>query len=117
MAQKYMFALFGDEAKWANATEAEYAEGMRLHTEFAAAVEAAGAKIVGGEELRLAATATTVRTGDAPLVSDGPFMESKEAFGGFYLIEADDLDQAIALAKICPEPAVEIRPVVDHSEA
>lgn len=116
MAQKYMFVLFGDESEWADATEAQYAEAMRLHTGFAAAVEAAGAKVVGGEALRSTQTATTVRTGTDPLVTDGPFLESKEALGGFYLVEASDLDQAISLAKLCPEPVVEIRPVMDTSE-
>ncbi len=116
MAQKYMFVLFGDEAPWANATEAEYAEGMRLHEEFAKAVEAAGARTVGGEALRSTKSATTVRTGSDPIVTDGPFMETKEALGGFYIIEAEDLDQAIALAKVGPEPVIEIRPVWDMSE-
>lgn len=116
MAQKYMFVLFGDESEWVDATEAQYAEAMRLHTEFAAAVEAAGAKLVGGEALQTTHSATTVRTGADPFVTDGPFLESKEALGGFYLIEANDLDQAISLAKVCPEPVVEIRPVMDTSE-
>lgn len=116
MAQKYMFVLFGDESEWVDATEAQYAEAMRLHTEFTAAVEAAGAKVVGGEALQSTQTATTVRTGANPLVTDGPFLESKEALGGIYVIEAADLDQAISLAKICPEPVVEVRPVMDTSE-
>lgn len=116
MAQKYMFVLFGDEAPWENASETDHAEGMRLHDEFAKAVRAAGAKIVGGEALRPTKTATTVRTGSDPIVSDGPFLETKEALGGFYLIEAEDLDQAIALAKVGPEPVIEIRPVWDMSE-
>ena len=115
MAQQYMFALFGDEAEWEGATEAQYEDQMRLHNEFAAAVEAAGARIIGGEALQSTSTATTVRTGDNPLVTDGPFLESKEAFGGYYLVEATDLDQAIALAKVCPEPVVEIRPIMDTS--
>ena len=116
MAQKYMFVLFGDESEWVDATEEDNAAHMRLHDEFAAAVEAAGAQLVGGEALRPTTTATTVRTGSDPIVSDGPFMESKEALGGFYIVEAADLDQAIALAKVCPEPVVEVRPVWDTSE-
>ena len=63
-----------------------------------------------------APTATTLR-GSGPL--DGPFLETKEALGGFYLVEAADLDEVLGLAKLLPEvraghSGVEIRPVVDH---
>jgi hypothetical protein len=52
-------------------------------------------------------------------VTDGPFVETKEALGGFYLIEAADLDQALAFAKLCPAPdgGVELRPIMDTSGA
>jgi hypothetical protein len=74
--------------------------------------------IVSGEELQPVSTATTVRfQGDGTLVSDGPFIESKEAVGGYALIEVSDLDAAIGLAKTWPAPgAVEIRPVVQRDE-
>ena len=51
------------------------------------------------------------------MVTDGPFAETKEALGGFYLIEARDLDQALAVAKLCPAPygGVEVRPIMDTS--
>ncbi len=65
--------------------------------------------------------ATTLRADSAGAVmtTDGPFLETKEALGGFYLLEADDLDEAIRLASQLPEvhaghSGVEIRPVVDH---
>ena len=59
-------------------------------------------------------TATSIR-GD--VVTDGPFAETKEALGGFYLIEATDLDQALAISKLCPAPfgGVEVRPIMDTS--
>jgi hypothetical protein len=62
------------------------------------------------------ATATTVRGG---VVTDGPFAETKESLGGFYVIDCRDLDQALELAKLCPAPAggVEVRPVQDTSGA
>ena len=50
-----------------------------------------------------------------PLVTDGPFIETKEALGGFYVIDCKDLDQALALAKLCPSPNIEVRPVMDTS--
>ncbi len=59
-------------------------------------------------------TATSIR-GD--IVTDGPFVETKEALGGFYLVEARDLDHAIEIAKLCPAPygGVEVRPIMDTS--
>lgn len=70
-----------------------------------------------GSELQPPRSATTVRWKDGqPLVTDGPFMESKEVIAGFTTIEAADLDEAIALAKGWPaqDHAVEIRPIIDH---
>jgi hypothetical protein len=73
-------------------------------------------KVVGGEELQGPSTATTVSRKDGRVVvTDGPFIESKEVIGGFALIEVADLDEALAMAKEWPG-TVEIRPVVDHSE-
>ena len=71
--------------------------------------------VVGGASLHPAETATTVRVRDGQtLVTDGPFADTKEVFGGFYLIEADDLDQALAVAKDVPAPfgGVEVRPIM-----
>ncbi|MGH3357384.1 MAG: YciI family protein [Nocardioidaceae bacterium] len=116
MTQTFMFLLYGDDSYFDTATEESIAADLKRHEEFTAAVEAAGAKIVGGEALRQSTTATTVRRDSSdPVVTDGPFMESKEALGGFYVIEAADLEQAIELAKVCPEQAIEVRPVWDMS--
>lgn len=74
-------------------------------------------KLQGGEELQPSQNATTVRwTSDKPVVTDGPFMEAKEHIAGFALVEATDLDEAIAIASGWPEHghALEIRPVADH---
>ena len=76
-------------------------------------------KVLGGEELQPSSTATTVRWRDGrPLVTDGPFMESKENVAGFATIEAADLDEAIAIAKRWPphDQIVEIRPVISHGD-
>jgi hypothetical protein len=74
---------------------------------------------VGGEELQPTSTATTVRVREGrALITDGPFAETKEALGGFYLIEAKDLDEAIELAGQCPGAqwgSIEVRPVNDQS--
>lgn len=75
-----------------------------------------GAKRVGGAGLKGTATATTVRTSDGKkTVHDGPFAEAKEQLGGFYLVEAASLDEAIAIAKKVPvlqNGAIEIRPLL-----
>ena len=72
-----------------------------------------------GEALDSTATATTVRVRDGrTLTTDGPFAETKEALGGFYLVEAADLDEAIAYAAMIPgarNGAIEVRPIFDYS--
>ncbi|HEY0870345.1 MAG TPA: YciI family protein [Acidothermaceae bacterium] len=115
---KFMILIYGDADQWAAMSPAEQRVHNAAHEAFA---KAAGTRIVGGEELELAPRARTVRKGPAGRVitTDGPFLETKEALGGFYLLEAADVDEAIKLASKLPEVAaghsgVEIRPVVDH---
>jgi hypothetical protein len=76
---------------------------------------------VAGEALRPVTTATTIREKDGQtVITDGPFAETKEGLGGFYLIQAPDLDAAIALAAKCPGArlgSIEVRPVVDFEAA
>jgi hypothetical protein len=75
-----------------------------------------GGKRIGGAGLKSTATATTVRTRDGrKTVHDGPFAEAREQLGGFYLIEAGSLDEAIAIAKRVPvlqDGAIEVRPLL-----
>jgi hypothetical protein len=115
---KYMLLIYGDSQQWEAMTPEESAAHMAAHEAFSAA---AGSRILGGEELMPAPVATTMRGGfdGGPVLTDGPFLETKEALGGFYLIEAADLDEGMALAALLPEvrpghSGVEIRPVVDH---
>ncbi len=119
MAQ-YMFLLYDNESWYDDMSPDKWNEAMKLHGEFAEAVEAAGARILGGEALERSTTATTVRRdwenlAAEAVVSDGPFIETKEALGGYYVVEARDLDQALELAKICPSAVTEVRPVMDTS--
>lgn len=112
----YMFLLFDDESWWDDLSDASWQDAMVEHQAFAAAVAAAGARIVGGEALQRSSTATVVRRGAGnvpPVVTDGPFIETKEALGGYYVIEAKDLDQALTLAAGCPSATVEVRPIMD----
>ena len=105
---EYMILIYGTEAE---RTAEQYDQLMEAHNRFPAQVEALGGKLVDGKGLQTSATATSIR---ADVVTDGPFVETKEVFGGFYLIEADDLDQALKIAKVCPAPfgGVEVRPVM-----
>ncbi len=77
---------------------------------------AATGKLLGGEELQGAQTATTVRfTEDGPVVTDGPFMEAKEAVGGYALVDVADLDEAVSWARRWPgRGPVEVRPIEPH---
>lgn len=117
MAQ-YMYLIYGDEAEQAKATEEDWALMMKAHGEFAEQVAKLGGMIAEGNALAPTTTATSVRvqSGGSRSVTDGPFAETKEALGGYYVIDAIDLDQAISFAKILPTTGcVEVRPVVDTS--
>jgi hypothetical protein len=110
---EYALLIYGDEKVWNSRGEEEAKEHTARHMRFAAKLQERGA-LRGGEKLALPGAATTLRQGtdgDAVSVTDGPFAETAEVFGGFYLIEAADLDEAIAVARELPEAVVEIRPV------
>jgi hypothetical protein len=108
---QYLILLYENEEFYAQAGPQVLDEVMQAHNRFAEQVTELGAKIVGGNALQPTSTATTIRN---DVVTDGPFIESKEALGGYYLIEANDLDQALAVAKLCPtnEGGVEVRPIM-----
>jgi hypothetical protein len=115
---KYLILIYGDAKQW-DAMTAE--ERKALEAGHAAFSAAAGSRILGGHELELAPMATTLRGDGAGGVTttDGPFLESKEAVGGYYLLEAADLDEVLTLAAMLPEvqaahSGVEIRPIVDN---
>ena len=117
---QYLFLIYGDEAAFGEtpATPEQWQAMMQAHQEFQAGVNANGGQILGGEALAPTAAATTVRPqqdGDV-LITDGPFAETKEALGGYYLVQATDLDAALAFAKTLPTTGcVEVRPVVPTS--
>jgi hypothetical protein len=115
MAQ-YLILIYEDETAYATGSPEVWQKAMEEHGRFTAQVTEQGGKILGGEALQPTGTATTIRN---DVVTDGPFVETKEALGGFYLIEARDLDHALAIGKLCPAPfgGVEVRPVLDTSGA
>jgi hypothetical protein len=113
------YALLIYVAPWETTPEQD-AEVMQAYNAFGA--EAMAADVMrGGEALHEAKTATSVRVRDGNvLVTDGPFAETKEEFGGFYLIEATNLDEAIKWAAKIPgavRGTIEVRPVIDFSAA
>lgn len=110
---KYAILIYEDEAGYAAGGPELFGQVMEAHGAFA---EKTGAALVGGQALEPTATATSIR-GDGSggfTVTDGAFAETKEALGGFYLIEAADLDAAIEIAKTVPAAlgGVEVRPVM-----
>jgi hypothetical protein len=114
---KYLHTLYGDETRFADRSPEQQAESMQAWDTYTSETIEAGVHL-GGEGLQPSATATTVRippSGD-PIVSDGPFAETKEQLGGFYLLDCKDLDDALAWAKRIPMPGgtVEVRPVMDY---
>jgi hypothetical protein len=111
---KYALLIYSNDTEWDTLSEDEQ---KAIYGEYFAISETAG--VIGGQELQTADTATTVRVRDGEsLTTDGPFAETKEALGGFYLLEADDLDAALELAARIPAArrggAVEVRPVVER---
>lgn len=112
---RYMFLIYGDESRLADVTPEDWQKMLEAHNDWQATVTAAGATVQHGDPLQPSATATSVRhaADGAPVVTDGPFAETKEALGGFYLVECPDLDVALALAKALPAEGVEVRPVIE----
>jgi hypothetical protein len=111
---RYMFLMYDPEDGYDPTDEQAVLDEMRLHEEFMTAVRDAGASIVGSEALEPSSAASTVRRGEGgALVTDGPFADTKEALGGYYVIEAADLDVALRLAKICPAGTIEVRPIME----
>ena len=110
---KYMLLVYSDENVWA---EGERAQCMAESTALTHELHKAG-KFLGALPLHPVATATSVRVRDGkPVVTDGPFAETREQLGGYFLIDARDLDEAIAIAGRIPAArvgTVEIRPVIE----
>ncbi|MDP3738733.1 MAG: YciI family protein [Hyphomonadaceae bacterium] len=111
---QYLLMIYSEEGAWNRLPEAVQKEGLAAYTAYGEALRKAGA-MVGANRLRDTADATTVSvTNGKTQVMDGPFAESKEQLGGYYLIEAKNLDEAISWAARCPGAAhgkVEVRPV------
>jgi hypothetical protein len=114
---KYMLLIYDDTKVWEKFSEDQRKQGMEMYMRFTEAVKSGG-HYVSSNQLRPASMATSVRERDGKrLVTDGPYAETREQLGGYYLIEAKDLDEAIAIAARVPSAqwgVVEVRPVVER---
>ncbi len=115
---QYMLLINSSEESWNSLTEAEQGEMYAAYGAFTQEIKAKGA-FLAGDQLAGAGDATTVRVrGGETLVTDGPFAETKEQLGGYYLIEAESIDEAIEWAAKIPGArygVIEVRPVVLQS--
>jgi hypothetical protein len=112
---KYLLMIHSDETSWDALTEAERMARVAQYSAFAQQARERGA-LLAADELQPTANATTVRVHDGKtIVTDGPYAETKEALGGFFLLEARSIDEAVEVAKLLPAPVsaggIEIRPV------
>ena len=116
---KYVLLFVNDQDQFNSMSEADMGAMGQTIGEWWGKHAAAG-RIVGGEQLQPPNTATTVRHRDGadPVITDGPFLETKEGIGGYAVVNVPDLDEALELAKTWPaKGTVEVRPLVpDESE-
>src|SRR5688500_5473865 len=116
---KYLCLIYENEKNWESLPPAESEAVMNEYFTFTEDIRKNG-KYVAGEALQPTATATTVRVRNGKVsTTDGPYIETKEQLGGFYLIEAKDLNEAIQIASRIPSArfgGVEVRPVIDFSK-
>jgi hypothetical protein len=111
---EYLLMIYAEEGAWNTLTPAQQGEAMKGYIAYTQALRKAGA-LVNSNRLHDVADATTVTVRDGKAsVMDGPFAETKEQLGGYYLITAKDLDEAISWASRCPgamHGKIEVRPV------
>jgi hypothetical protein len=114
---QYLLQIFEDETFWDTTPPDQVAEMMDGYRQFGVDV---GERMLGGNALQPTATATSVRVRDGErLVTDGPFAETKEQLGGYYLLECKDLDEAIEWAARIPgakSGTIEVRPILEFNE-
>ncbi|MBQ4854069.1 YciI family protein [Rhodanobacter sp. B2A1Ga4] len=111
---QYLLMLYAEEGGWSRMSPAEQEQGIAAYGAYTQALKTAGA-LAGSNRLQGTTTATTVRVANGKSqVLDGPYADSKEQLGGYYLIDVADLDAALAWAARCPGAShgiIEVRPV------
>ena len=117
---QYLLLIYHHEAEWAKMTSAELTPMYQEYGQLRQKLSENG-KYLGGHQLKPTTMATTVRVREGKrVVTDGPFAETKEQLGGYFLVEAQDLDEVIAIAAQIPTArsgAIEVRPVLVREQA
>ena len=112
---KYLLLIYDREADWEAISQADQGKIFQEYGQYTSDIKKSGHHLAG-EALQPISTATTVRVQNGKTVTtDGPFAETREQLGGFYMVEAKDLDEAIALAARIPSArigSIEVRPVM-----
>ena len=116
---KYLLLCCIDEERWASLPESQRTEIMQEYDRVLGDVARSG-RHLGSARLRQSSTATTVRQRNGrPVITDGPFAETREQLGGYHLVECENLDEAIALAARIPSlragGSIEVRPVLSQA--
>jgi hypothetical protein len=113
---KYILLIYDEEQFWSKLSEAERLQLFGEYHQFSDSLRANG-HYLGGAQLRPTGDATSVRVrGGKRLLTDGPFAETREQLGGYYLVEAKDLDEAVGFAARIPSArfgTIEVRPLVE----
>ncbi len=111
---QYLLLIYHGEADWAKLSATETESTYKEYRQLIQQLTETG-KYLGGNQLKPTATATTVRVrGGKRVLTDGPFAETKEQLGGYFLVDANDLDEAMAIAARIPsarDGSIEVRPV------
>lgn len=109
---RFLVLLYQDEQVWAGADEALIARYYREHDAYSTRAAEYGVTIEGSEALRSVHSATTLqRAGDDATIWEGPFAETAEQLGGYYLVDAPSLDTVLAHVRLLPEYTIEVREI------
>jgi len=118
-AMKYLCLIYEDEKWWEKASEADMQKGMAEYNAFTESIKKNG-NYVGGEALQPTPTAKSVRVRNGKIsTTDGPYVETKEQLGGYYLINAKDLNDAVQVASRIPgakHGTIEVRPIMEFNQ-
>jgi hypothetical protein len=114
---QYLLLIYGNESKWETQDAGERDRVLAEFAAFSKSIAESG-HLRGGNELNVTSTAATVRVRDGkPSITDGPFAETKEQLGGYYLVEAKSRDEALSIAARIPSAkwgSIEVRPIIPH---
>ncbi len=116
---RYLCLIYENEKAWQQLSQADMEKGMAEYNAFTDAIKKAG-NYVGGEALQPTNTATSVRVRNGKVsTTDGPYVETKEQLGGYYLIKAKDLNDAVQVASRIPgakHGTIEVRPIMEFDQ-